>query len=114
VHRYYLFRYNEADETNVTAFPPGFRMVIGDPFARTYNQTGAARDTIGVSLRSSHTAFLATDSGRCVSGWNCLGGPEPTRVEGSGLPVDRYCADNLRGEIRFRTSSASASFRSAC
>ncbi|TNY20177.1 hypothetical protein DMC30DRAFT_417220 [Rhodotorula diobovata] len=77
---YYLFRYNEADKTNVTAFPPGFRMVIGDPFARTYNQTGAARDTIG---------------------WNCLGGPEPTRVEGSGLPVDRYCADNLRGEIRF-------------
>ncbi|GAA6057272.1 hypothetical protein JCM3770_004527 [Rhodotorula araucariae] len=77
---YYLFRFNEADKTNVTAFPPGFRMVAGDPFARTYNQTGSAQDTIG---------------------WNCLGGPEPTRVEGSGLPVDRYCADNLRGEIRF-------------
>ncbi|KPV72906.1 uncharacterized protein RHOBADRAFT_55573 [Rhodotorula graminis WP1] len=77
---YYLFRFNEADKTNVTAFPPGFRMLAGDPFARSYNLAGSAEDTIG---------------------WNCLGAPEPTRVEGSGLPVDRYCSDNLRGEVRF-------------
>lgn len=107
--RYYLFRFNEADKTNVTAFPPGFRMLAGDPFAREYNLTGSAEDTIGAS--ASLPPRLARSSRRSrrrtLAGWNCLGAPEPTRVEGSGLPVDRYCSDNLRGEVRFRASPLS-------
>ncbi|GAA5941888.1 hypothetical protein JCM10213_008153, partial [Rhodosporidiobolus nylandii] len=77
---YYLFRQNDKDKTKLTAFPPGFKMVTGDPTARTYNLKGNMKDAIG---------------------WNCLGSPEPTRVEGSGFPKDKYCSGNLRGEIRF-------------
>ncbi|GAA5970240.1 hypothetical protein JCM11641_001633 [Rhodosporidiobolus odoratus] len=77
---YYLFRDNAKDKTKITAFPPGFKMLTGNPMDRTYTQTGNAKDAIG---------------------WNCLGSPAPTRIEGSGLPVDRDCSGNLRGEIRF-------------
>ncbi|GAA5851817.1 hypothetical protein JCM8547_000066 [Rhodosporidiobolus lusitaniae] len=77
---YYLFRDHPTDKYPIQAFPAGFRMLTGDPTQRTYYQTGNMKDAIG---------------------WNCLGSASPTRVEGSGLPVNKYCSGNLRGEIRF-------------
>ncbi|GAA6043015.1 hypothetical protein JCM8097_003889 [Rhodosporidiobolus ruineniae] len=77
---YYLFRDNPADKYPIQAFPPGFKMLTGNPFDRTYTLKGNMKDAIG---------------------WNCLGSPSPTRQEGSGLPIDRACSANLRGEIRF-------------
>lgn len=36
---YYLQRYNTADTTNITAFPDGFRMLTGNPFKRSYQDS---------------------------------------------------------------------------
>lgn len=36
---YYLQRNNPADTTKVTAFPDGFRMLTGDPFRRSYEDS---------------------------------------------------------------------------
>ncbi|GAA5828586.1 hypothetical protein JCM11251_000865 [Rhodosporidiobolus azoricus] len=77
---YYLFRDHPSDKYPIEAFPEGFRMLTGDPTARTYTLSGNMKDAIGM---------------------NCLGSPSPTRVEGSGLPVNKYCKDQLRAEIRF-------------
>lgn len=43
---YYLQRDNAADTTNITAFPDGFRMLTGDPFRRSY-QDSLTSEAIG-------------------------------------------------------------------
>ncbi|GAA5890549.1 hypothetical protein JCM6882_002958 [Rhodosporidiobolus microsporus] len=77
---YYLFRDHKTDKYPIQAFPKGFRMLTGDPTARTYTLKGNMKDAIG---------------------WNCLGSSVPNRIEGSGLPKNKFCKDQLRGEIRF-------------
>ncbi|BGP53646.1 hypothetical protein JCM8202_003584 [Rhodotorula sphaerocarpa] len=74
---YYLQRYNEADTTNITAFPDGFRMLTGDPFKRSYED----------SLTSE------------AIGWNCLGA-DVAETRQPYLPPYN-CPNGLRGEIRF-------------
>ncbi|GAA5883643.1 hypothetical protein JCM3774_005991 [Rhodotorula dairenensis] len=74
---YYLQRYNAADTTNITAFPDGFRMLTGNPFKRSYQD----------SLTSQ------------AIGWNCLGA-DVGQTRQPYLPPYN-CPNGLRGEIRF-------------
>ncbi|POY74300.1 hypothetical protein BMF94_2493 [Rhodotorula taiwanensis] len=74
---YYLQRNNPADTTKVTAFPDGFRMLTGDPFRRSYED----------SLTSE------------AIGWNCLGAPVSETRQPYLPPYN--CPNGLRGEIRF-------------
>ncbi|GAA6058095.1 hypothetical protein JCM3770_001110 [Rhodotorula araucariae] len=75
---YYLPRHNKADKTKVTAFPPGFRMLTGNPYKRSYDPDSLMDQSIGI---------------------NCLGGAtKPTRRP--GFPTEN-CPDGMRLEIFF-------------
>ncbi|GAA6027214.1 hypothetical protein JCM8097_002491 [Rhodosporidiobolus ruineniae] len=74
---YYLPRNNTADTTKVTAFPAGFRMLAGNPYLRSYNESNQMATQIGC---------------------NCLGGAEPTRRP--ELPTNN-CPNGLRLEVMF-------------
>ncbi|GAA5843202.1 hypothetical protein JCM5353_001197 [Sporobolomyces roseus] len=78
---YYLQRFHESDTTEVLAFPEGMRMLAGNPYVRSYNESSLMSKAIG---------------------WNCLGGEtlgmEKTRNP-SLPPVN--CPNGLRGEIMF-------------
>ncbi|BGP16099.1 hypothetical protein JCM10213v2_004093 [Rhodosporidiobolus nylandii] len=45
----YLQRDNEADEGPILAFPPGFRMLAGNPYLRSYNPDNQMATQIGVN-----------------------------------------------------------------
>ncbi|KAI5477385.1 WSC and DUF1996 domain containing protein [Pseudohyphozyma bogoriensis] len=75
---YYLPRNNTLDTTPVLAFPDGLRVLTGNPFLRSYNESSLQAQAIG---------------------WNCLGqASNPTR--NPFLPPND-CPDGLRGEVRF-------------
>lgn len=74
---YYLPRANSKDTTGVQAFPDGLRMLIGNPFLRSYDASSLMSQAIG---------------------WNCLGAGGTTRQP--WLPPND-CPDGLRGELRF-------------
>ncbi|GAA5978798.1 hypothetical protein JCM10908_004490 [Rhodotorula pacifica] len=74
---YYLQRDNAADTTNITAFPDGFRMLTGNPFKRSYQDSLSAE----------------------AIGWNCLGAPVSQTRQPYLPPYN--CPNGLRGEIRF-------------
>ncbi|GAA6026743.1 hypothetical protein JCM8097_005827 [Rhodosporidiobolus ruineniae] len=76
---YYLLRYNDADTTPITAFPDHFRMLVGNPFKRTYDASSEMDQAIG---------------------WNCLGAPVSGDARQPYLPP-YDCPNGLRGEIRF-------------
>ncbi|KAM0753948.1 WSC-domain-containing protein [Meredithblackwellia eburnea MCA 4105] len=74
---YYLPRFSSSDTTGVLAFPDGLRILTGNPFKRSYDN----------SLMSQ------------AIGWNCLGqAADPTR--NPFLPPND-CPNGLRAEIRF-------------
>ncbi|GAA5897600.1 hypothetical protein JCM6882_003529 [Rhodosporidiobolus microsporus] len=74
---YYLQRFNEKDQYPIKAFPPDFRMLAGNPYLRSYNESNAMAKQIGC---------------------NCLGGAEPTRRP--YLPTNN-CPNGLRFEVFF-------------
>ncbi|GAA5851238.1 hypothetical protein JCM8547_004178 [Rhodosporidiobolus lusitaniae] len=74
---YYLQRDNEADTGPIKAFPEGFRMLAGNPYLRSYNESNQMATQIGC---------------------NCLGGEEPTRRP--NLPTNN-CPNGLRLEVMF-------------
>ncbi|GAA6062956.1 hypothetical protein JCM10212_005346 [Sporobolomyces blumeae] len=78
---YYLQRSHEDDEGEVLGFPEGMRMLAGNPYVRSYNESSLMAKAIG---------------------WNCLGGDqlgmEETRIP-TFPPVN--CPNGLRGEIMF-------------
>ncbi|GAA6061607.1 hypothetical protein JCM10212_000915 [Sporobolomyces blumeae] len=75
---YYLPRFHPTDKTNVTAFPPGFRVLTGNPFKRFYDPTSDIDQAIG---------------------WNCLGAPVSATRQPYLPPYN--CPNGLRGEVRF-------------
>ncbi|GAA6012009.1 hypothetical protein JCM10207_003459 [Rhodosporidiobolus poonsookiae] len=74
---YYLQRHNDADRGEITAFPPDFRMLAGNPYLRSYNESNQMATQIGA---------------------NCLGGTAPTRRP--YLPTEN-CPNGLRLEVMF-------------
>ncbi|GAA5887634.1 hypothetical protein JCM16303_001455 [Sporobolomyces ruberrimus] len=78
---YYLQRSHKDDEGEVLGFPEGMRMLAGNPYVRSYNDSSLMAKAIG---------------------WNCLGGDtlgmEKTRIP-SLPPVN--CPNGLRAEIMF-------------
>ncbi|ORY75303.1 hypothetical protein BCR35DRAFT_292930 [Leucosporidium creatinivorum] len=74
---YYLPRNHSSDTTKVQAFPDGLRMLIGNPFLRSYSGSAMAQ----------------------AIGWNCLGAPV-TETRQPYLPPYN-CPNGLRGELRF-------------
>ncbi|GAA5824177.1 hypothetical protein JCM11251_001553 [Rhodosporidiobolus azoricus] len=74
---YYLQRFNDKDQHPIKAFPPGFRMLTGNPYLRSYNDSSPMAKQIGC---------------------NCLGGEQPTRRP--ELPAYN-CPNGLRLEIFF-------------
>ncbi|TNY20494.1 hypothetical protein DMC30DRAFT_446998 [Rhodotorula diobovata] len=74
---YYLPRFHPTDKTKVTAFPPGFRMLVGNPYKRSYDENSLMDKAIGI---------------------NCLGGEEPTRRP--EFPTVN-CPNGMRLEIMF-------------
>ncbi|ORY92817.1 hypothetical protein BCR35DRAFT_349137 [Leucosporidium creatinivorum] len=75
---YYLQRDNAADVGPVQAFPDGLRMLIGNPFLRSYSGSPMAQ----------------------AIGWNCLG--ETENIKTPYLPSTN-CPNGLRGELRTST-----------
>ncbi|BGP48105.1 hypothetical protein JCM10450v2_003977 [Rhodotorula kratochvilovae] len=74
---YYLPRFHPTDKTKVTAFPPGFRMLTGNPYKRSYDDSSLMDKAIGI---------------------NCLGGEDPTRRP--EFPTVN-CPNGMRLEIMF-------------
>ncbi|GAA5978723.1 hypothetical protein JCM11641_006155 [Rhodosporidiobolus odoratus] len=74
---YYLQRFNKDDEGDILAFPDGFRMLAGNPYLRSYNESNQMATQIGC---------------------NCLGGDKPTRRP--ELPTNN-CPNGLRLEVMF-------------
>ncbi|GAA5968329.1 hypothetical protein JCM11641_003812 [Rhodosporidiobolus odoratus] len=78
---YYLQRFNKDDEGDILAFPAGFRMLAGNPYLRSYNESNQMATQIGC---------------------NCLGGDKPTRRPEL---LTNNCPNGLRLEhIQQRTS----------
>ncbi|GAA5931213.1 DUF1996 domain-containing protein [Sporobolomyces koalae] len=78
---YYLQRSHKDDETEVLAFPEGMRMLAGNPYVRSYNDSSLMAKAIG---------------------WNCLGGDKlgMDKTRNPFLPPVN-CPNGLRGEIMF-------------
>ncbi|GAA5842608.1 hypothetical protein JCM9279_003637 [Rhodotorula babjevae] len=74
---YYLPRFHATDKTKVTAFPEGFRMLVGNPYKRSYDENSLMDKAIGI---------------------NCLGGDAPTRRP--EFPTVN-CPSGMRLEIMF-------------
>ncbi|GAA5897030.1 hypothetical protein JCM8208_006149 [Rhodotorula glutinis] len=74
---YYLPRFHATDKTKVTAFPEGFRMLVGNPYKRSYDENSLMDKAIGI---------------------NCLGGDKPTRRP-EFPTVD--CPSGMRLEVMF-------------
>jgi hypothetical protein len=77
---------------NATAFPPGFRMLSGNPGLRSYNQAGQTYGTAQYPSRpiADRVSF------------NCINYNNP-RPETSGFPSDFNCPQGFRAQIHFPT-----------
>ncbi|GAA5941886.1 hypothetical protein JCM10213_008152 [Rhodosporidiobolus nylandii] len=111
---YYLFRNHSSDASGIEAFPPGFRMFTGDPTWRSYSQQGAMKDAIGWNCLGSGAITRVEGSGLPknkvrfrLPPFNlslfCLLAHRGSKTTPKRTLSARtqYCADNLRGEIRF-------------
>ncbi|GAA6018326.1 hypothetical protein JCM11491_005934 [Sporobolomyces phaffii] len=78
---YYMQHSHATDRDPVEAFPKGFRMLVGNPYTRSYDDSSPMARGIG---------------------WNCLGG-EGLKTGGTKTPAfpSVNCKDSLRAEIMF-------------
>jgi hypothetical protein len=80
VQTYYLQRAGPT-QTNISAFPPGLRMVAGDPYRSTYNASNIPDQAI---------SFV------------CLNGADPTNNNGPQTAFPQTaCPDGLRMQVNF-------------
>ncbi|GAA5843512.1 hypothetical protein JCM3766R1_004355 [Sporobolomyces carnicolor] len=76
---YYLQRFHETDQDPIQAFPKDFRMLVGNPYTRSYDDSSLMSRGIG---------------------WNCLGGQGLSQTKNPRLPSVN-CPNSLRAEIMF-------------
>lgn len=79
---YYLFRngYGSQATPKWKAFPPGFRMISGNPFRRTFNASNVAHRAINFA---------------------CLSEPGGNETNGFELTKTRFCKNGLRLQVHF-------------
>lgn len=103
-HRYYFL-----NGENITAFPPGFRMIAGDSDRRNYTVGNDSYEQPDPpkSLWASLDQVNQKDLAQRAIGFNCL--DYTKAAEGSlyrhFLPtkdyIDAYCPDGIRAELAF-------------
>jgi hypothetical protein len=100
-------RYHSSDKTNVTAFPDGLKMLIGNPYARFLDHLFRFRfpDPPRPSpspLNSYKRSYNGASDADQAIGWNCLGGTPGANgdTRQAYLPPNN-CPNGLRAELRF-------------
>ena len=107
---YYLQRDNAADTTNITAFPDGFRMLTGDPFRRSY-QDSLTSEAIGWNWSvAGERACVPTLTADPAPLFRSLGA-DVAQTRQPYLPPYN-CPNGLRGEIRFPVRRLASDSRS--